>query len=312
MASWASPTTAGRPVAILGAGVLGRRMALMFTSGGHDVHIRDPSTEQLNDALSYIASTLPSITRPSITPGTAHAFTSLQDAVKNAWLVIEAIPEVLPLKISTFASLAALAPKDCILATNSSSYKSSAMLEDVPAADRPRILNTHFFMPPALRVVELMTCGVTHASIFPFLHAELTKLQMSPVVVKKESTGFLFNRIWASIKRECLTVISEGVGSPADIDGVWTQMFGSAEGPCKLMDQVGLDTVAHIEGHYIEERGFDPSARDFVMSEYVGKGKLGKKSQLGGLYPPQPQDTPSTQAKQLYILDLGLTNLSAP
>lgn len=312
MASWTPPTTAGRPVAILGAGVLGRRMALMCIAGGHDVHIRDPSADQLSAALSYITSTIPSLTPPSVTPGTARAFTSLSSAVTNAWLVIEAIPEILSLKTSTFADLAALAPQDCILASNSSSYKSSAMLSAVPAADRPRILNMHFFMPPAIRVVELMTCGVTHPAIFPFLVEELTKLKMSPVVVKRESTGFLFNRIWAAIKRECLTVIADGVGTPEDIDGTWMQMFGGSAGPCKLMDQVGLDTVAHIEEHYIEERGFDPSARDFVVREYVDKGKLGNKSQSGGLYPPQPEKPPSAPAQSLYILDLGLTNLSAP
>ncbi|KFY89496.1 hypothetical protein V500_05638 [Pseudogymnoascus sp. VKM F-4518 (FW-2643)] len=312
MSSWTPPTTAGRPVAILGAGVLGRRMALMCIAGGHDVHIRDPSADQLDAALSYITSTAPSLTPPDVTPGTARAFTSLSLAITNAWLVIEAIPEILSLKTSTFAELAALAPQDCILASNSSSYKSSAMLSAVPAADRPRILNMHFFMPPAIRVVELMTCGVTHPAIFPFLHSELTKLKMSPVVVKRESTGFLFNRIWAAIKRECLTVIADGVGTPEDIDGTWTQMFGGAAGPCKLMDQVGLDTVAHIEEHYIEERGFDPSARDFVVGEYVDKGKLGNKSQSGGLYPPQPDAPPSAPAQVLYILDLGLTNLSAP
>lgn len=309
MASWTPPATAGRPIAILGAGVLGRRMALMFTAGGHDVHIRDPSSDQLSAALTYITETIPSIAQPGVTPGTAHAFSSLSEAVKDAWLVIEAIPEVLSLKISTFAELVALAPRDCILATNSSSYKSSAMLDEVPEADKPRVLNMHFFMPPAKRVVELMTSGVTHASIFPFLYEELTRVKMSPVVVKCESTGFLFNRIWAAIKRECLTVIAEGVGSPEDIDGVWTQMFGSAEGPCKLMDQVGLDTVAHIEEHYIEERGSDRSARDFVVREYVEKGKLGKKSAAGGLYPPQAEEE---KARGVYILDLGLTNLSAP
>ncbi|KFY35591.1 hypothetical protein V494_05770, partial [Pseudogymnoascus sp. VKM F-4513 (FW-928)] len=307
MSTWTPPTTSGRPVAILGAGVLGRRIGLMCIAGGHDVHIRDPSTDQLSAAASYITTTLPSLTQPGITPGTVHTFTSISSAVSNAWLVIEAIPEVLPLKISTFAELAAIAPKDCILASNSSSYKSSTMLDDVPASDRPRILNTHFFMPPALRVVELMTCGVTHAEIFPFLYAELTKLRMSPVVVKKESTGFLFNRIWAAIKRECLTVIADGVGAPEDIDGVWAQMFGGSDGPCKLMDQVGLDTVAHIEEHYVSERGFSPRALEFVKKEYVDQGKLGKKSEAGGLYPSTPSTTTTTPSQTLYILDLGLT-----
>ena len=287
-------------------------MALMCIVGGHDVHIRDPSSDQLSAALSYITSTAPSLVQPGVAHGTARAFTSIVEAVTNAWLVIEAIPEIISLKISTFGDLATLAPQDCILASNSSSYKSSAMLDAVPASVRPRILNMHFFMPPAIRVVELMTCGVTHPAIFPFLYEELTKLNMSPVIVKRESTGFLFNRIWAAIKRECLTVIADGVGTPEDIDRTWTQMFGGATGPCQLMDQVGLDTVAHIEKHYIDERGFNPGARDFLVKEYVDKGKLGNKSQSGGLYPPRTVDFPSVPAQALYILDLGLTNLSAP
>ncbi|KFZ23687.1 hypothetical protein V502_01834, partial [Pseudogymnoascus sp. VKM F-4520 (FW-2644)] len=193
MASWTPPTTAGHPVAILGARVLGRRMALMS--------LRRPLLHHQHRS---------SLAQPGVAPGTARAFSSIDEAVTNAWLVIEAIPEILSLKISTFADLAALAPQGCILASNSSSYKSSAMLDAVPASARPRILNMHFFMPPAIRVVELMTCGVTHPAIFPFLYEELTKLKMSPVVVKRESTGFLFNRIWAAIKRECLTVIADG------------------------------------------------------------------------------------------------------
>lgn len=71
--------------------------------------------------------------------------------------------------------------------------------------------------------------------------------------MKRESTGFLFNRIWVAVTRECPIVIAEGVRSPEGIHGVWTQMFRSSEGSCRIMDQVSLDTVAHIEEHYIEE-----------------------------------------------------------
>ncbi len=287
----------------------------MWIAGGHDVNIRDPSKEQRDAALSYISSTVPSLaSETGALPGKARAFDDIQDAVHGAWLVIEAIPEILSLKIDTFAQLASLAPDDCILASNSSSYKSSEMLDKVDAATRARILNMHYYMPPGVRVVELMTCGATSAAIIPFLAALLSAHGMSPVVVQKESTGFLFNRIWAAIKRECLTVIADGVGAAQDIDRVWMEMFGGAGGPCALMDQVGLDTVALIETHYVKERGLSPRALDFVQTEYVAKGKLGKKSSSGGLYPP-----PTTTKKEmdnshqaLYILDLGLTNLSAP
>ncbi|ELR06025.1 hypothetical protein VC83_04222 [Pseudogymnoascus destructans] len=78
------PPNPNRPAAILGAGVLGRRMALMCLAGGHDVHIRDPSADQLSAALTYISTTLPSPTQPSVVRGTAHAFSSLSKAVKDA------------------------------------------------------------------------------------------------------------------------------------------------------------------------------------------------------------------------------------
>lgn len=171
------------------------------------------------------------------------AFDSLQDAVSNAWLVIEAVPEKLNLKIDTFAELAILAPGDCILASNSSSYKTSEMLVKIPSetaagADaRSRILNTHYYMPPANMIVELMTNGHTDESIFPFLVERSKEAALVPYVARKESTGFIFNRLWAAVKREVLTILAEGVSEPGEIDDMWRRMFveGGAV-PCGMMD----------------------------------------------------------------------------
>ncbi|KAH0533454.1 hypothetical protein TsFJ059_002022 [Trichoderma semiorbis] len=181
-------------------------------------------------------------------------------AVQTAWLVIEAVPEKLQIKIDTFSELETHASKDAILASNSSSYKSSEMLGKVKDTTKSRVLNTHYYMPPENMVVELMT------------------------------DGFIFNRLWAAIKRETLSILAEGVSTPEEIDALFIELTRSWGGPCRFMDAVGLDTVALIEDHYIKERQLSPTYTvDFLRREYLDKGRLGAKSPHGGLYPPQPK-----------------------
>lgn len=133
----------GRTVAVLGGGVLGRRIACTWAAGGWDVVIRDPSSEQRTAALHYIENNVSSYAAAiDGKPGKATATEDLAEAVKNAWTVIEAVPEKLSLKIDTFAELEKLAPKDAILVSNSSSYKSSEMLDKVEKDTKRRIMNT--------------------------------------------------------------------------------------------------------------------------------------------------------------------------
>lgn len=86
-------------------------------------------------------------------------------------------------------------------------------------------------------IVELMTNGHTSSSIFPFLVERSREAALVPYVARKESTGFIFNRLWAAVKREALTVLAEGVSEPEEIDDMWRRMF--VEGgvvPCGMMD----------------------------------------------------------------------------
>jgi 3-hydroxyacyl-CoA dehydrogenase len=169
-------------------------------------------------------------------PGPAEAFEQLQPAVKNAWLVFEAVPEKIQIKIDTFVELELFAPPDCILASNSSSYKSREMLDKVKDSTKARILNTHYMMPPENRIVELMSDGYTAPEIMPFLVRRHKEAGLHPYVARKESTGFIVNRIWAAIKRECLMVLSEGVSVPEELDSIWSEMYGTPIGPCRMMD----------------------------------------------------------------------------
>ena len=277
-----------RPIVVLGGGVLGRRIACTWAAAGYTVFIRDPSEEQRNAAVHYveenIAAYAAAISNSNL--GSVAAFSELEDAVKDAWAVIEAVPEKLQLKIDTFGDLASMTKPDCLLASNSSSYKTSEMLETVDVESKKRIFNTHYMMPPENRIVELMTDGCTDPDIFPFFVDRLKECGMSPIVARKESTGFVFNRVWAAIKRECLSILSEGVSVPEELDHVWLEMFsGGKAGPCAMMDAVGLDTVAFIEQHYVQERGLSPEKTvDYLESNFISKGKLGAKSEKGGLY----------------------------
>lgn len=298
-------------------------LGCVWSSAGYDIRICDPSSEQRAAAIAYIKENAPIYAEgtPRNQPGeTVEAFESVQEAVRNAWLVIEAVPEKLELKIDTFAQLAATAPGDCILASNSSSYKSSEMLGNLPPQDetvKARILNTHYYMPPGNMIVELMTDGYTAEGIFPYLVDRSREAALFPYVARKESTGFIFNRLWAAVKREVLTILAEGVSEPGEIDSMWRRMF--VEGgvvPCEMMDSkcllmplppflmwyffeisiifratnkwvdVGLDTVAFIEEHYIKERGLSGEKTvEFLRENYLDHKKLGSKCANGGLYP---------------------------
>ncbi|GME37420.1 hypothetical protein GTA08_BOTSDO08520 [Neofusicoccum parvum] len=311
--SWTPPESyATRPVAILGGGVLGRRIACCWASAGYTVHIRDPSEQQRADALAYIRDNVTSYAAVTgcAQPGGALAFADLPAAVANAWLVFEAVPEILSLKTATFAELERHAPGDALLCSNSSSYKSGEMLGEVSAPTRPRILNTHYMMPPANRLVELMTCGFTAPAVLPWLAERHREAGLKPHVAAKESTGFIFNRVWAAVKREVLMVLAEGVTTPAEVDEIWVEMFaGKTEGPCRMMDDVGLDTVAFIEEHYIQERGLPSAHVEYLRENYTSQGKLGRKSTHGGLLAPadtSPTAPPPAQPK-LLVLDLGLS-----
>ncbi|KAH2463002.1 hypothetical protein KXW63_008202 [Aspergillus fumigatus] len=278
--AWIEPDTIARPVAVIGGGVLGRRLCMMWAAAGHSVQLYEKSPEVASSAIKYINDAMPEQSiKLGTEPGSVFLASSLQDAVQNAWMVIEAIPEILPLKIELFGHLDQLAPPDCILATNSSSYKSSEMIQQVTR--RYRVCNGHYYMPPDQNHLEIMTCGYTDPSIIAFLMEQSAAAGFVPIHAKVESTGLIFNRIWAAIKRESLLVMAEGVGTAGDIDQLFKGWFHGEVGPCEMMDRVGLDTVYNIEKHYVEERGLDAKPIEWLKENYVDRGLLGRKSGKG-------------------------------
>ncbi|KAI1109515.1 hypothetical protein F5Y14DRAFT_455951 [Nemania sp. NC0429] len=278
-------------------------MTTCWASAGYNVQLCEPNAETGAQCAEYSREYIglyPSAKANWGRLGVVTVHQDLETAVKDAWLVIETVPERLELKIATFAELESLAPEDAILASNSSSYKSREMLERVSDATKTRILNSHYCMPPVTMIVELMTDGYTEPAILPFMAERQKEAGTLPYISRKESTGLIFGRVWAAVKREVLTILAEEVSTPEEIDDLWKRIFVTGGmGPCQLMDQVGLDTVAFIEEHYIRERGLSSEKTvDFLKKNYLDLGKLGDKSSKGGLLPRTPK---------LLVLDTGLT-----
>jgi 3-hydroxybutyryl-CoA dehydrogenase len=270
-----------RPVAVIGAGTLGRRIALMFAAHGAEVRIHDLVEEQRSAAAAYVADNLPALAEQltDVVPGRVSADADLGDAVRNAWLVVEAVPEKLELKRQIFGQLDELSAADAILASNSSSYASRLFLDKVHHPER--VLNIHFYMPPKQNAVDVMSCGETDRDAIDFVMATLPRFGLYPFEARRESTGFIFNRVWAAVKRECLEVVAEGVSTPQEVDRMWQINTGSAAGPFRLMDQVGLDVVLDIEEHYCAEHPEYPEGPRRVLRDYVQRGLLGVKSGAG-------------------------------
>jgi 3-hydroxybutyryl-CoA dehydrogenase len=269
-----------RPVAVIGAGTLGRRIALMFAGHGAEVRIHDVSEAQRDVALDFVTNNLPVVSDrlADVESGLVSTEADIADAVRDAWLVVEAIPEKLELKKQVFGQLDELAAADAILASNSSSYASRVFLDKVHHPER--VLNIHFYMPPKQAAVDVMSCGQTDRDVIDFVLTTLPQFGLYPFEARRESTGFIFNRVWAAVKRESLEVVAEGVSTPRDVDEMFQFNTGGA-GPFRMMDQVGLDVVLDIEEHYCAEHPEYPEGPRKLLRSYIEQGRLGVKSGAG-------------------------------
>ncbi|UPK06416.1 3-hydroxyacyl-CoA dehydrogenase family protein [Bradyrhizobium sp. 170] len=272
---------ATRPVAILGAGTLGRRIALMLATRGAEVRLYARSAATRDAGVAFAKEKLPAVlaTLPGSKAGTIVGVDDMMAALKHAWLVVESVPENLELKKDIFKQVDALSEPDAILASNSSSYSSSAFADSVK--NPARLLNTHFLMPPGITPMELMSCGHTDPAVIQLLVDVLPGYGLTPYVVQRESMGFIFNRIWAAIKRETLAVVAEGVASAEVVDAIYSQATGSRTGPFRLMDAVGLDVVLSIEENYAQHRLGLPEGPRILLKKMIAEGRLGVKSGRG-------------------------------
>jgi len=282
-------------VCVFGAGTLGWQIALQCASHAHTVNLYDLSPVALRNAEQHISNELESWVNAGSISAEAKESTvrrirfesDPKKAVKGVDLVIEAVPEKLELKRKVFRELDAVCDADTIISTNSSSIRVSLIEDATRRMDR--VLNTHFYSNLwRSRIVELMKGRMTSDETMTRVGGFMRSIGMLPLVVRKESTGFIFNRVWRAVKRECLHLVDDGVASYEDVDRAWMSYYGTKMGPFGLMDKVGLDVVRDIENVYYGESGDPRDAPPRLLLDKIERGELGVKTGRGFYSYPNP------------------------
>lgn len=275
-------------VAVIGAGNMGHQISTLCAINGYRTVCTDVNEEVLGKAEAFVNTYLPGrIKKGRLSEEQASQardnirFTpSLENAVKAADFVIEAVIEVLDIKRKVFSDFDRLAPEHAILATNSSFIVSSRIADVTRRPDK--VLNMHFFNPAlVMKLVEVVQGPHTSDETARIATAVCEKLGKVPVHVKKEVDGFLLNRIFKAITKEALWILEMGVASKEDIDKACVFGAGHPMGPFRLMDLTGIDleyTAAMEAFRASGDVSLLPSPS--VVEHYV-RGEYGEKTAKG-------------------------------
>ncbi|KAL1991033.1 hypothetical protein VTN49DRAFT_5537 [Thermomyces lanuginosus] len=279
---------AKQAVTLVGAGTQGRRLAYMWSTRGRPVYLVDQNKDQLSRAWNDIQCLRRSDEHAAINKnvdrwGSIHATPAekMSSALRDSWLVVECVPESLHLKKSVISHIDGAAHADTIVASNSSSYTITEILQGLDLKHRDRFVSLHSYWPPETPAIEIMPSPETRPDIVSRLMSETKEHGFEPFHVRKTSTGYIYNRIWAAIKREALMVVEEGVASPEEVDAIYRSVLKTPKGPCEQMDVVGLDVVLAIENHYAEVRSGLPEGPRKLLQRMIAEGKLGVKNGQG-------------------------------
>lgn len=275
-------------VAVIGAGIMGNGIAQLAAMHGHDVTLRDVADEPLQRGLDAIDASLQRFARKDALGGEDAAAvraridptTELAAAVKDADVVVEAVPEVLDRKREVIAEIGGHAPAGALIGTNTSQLSITAIAVAL-GEQAHRLVGTHFFNPPVLmRLCELVRGLATSDAALAQARAFAESLGRTVVVCRKDSPGFITTRAYAALRTECLRMLEEGVATAEDIDTALKLGFNFPMGPLELSDFNGIDTFLHVADALAAAHGdrFRPPPTVRAM---VAAGRLGRKTGAG-------------------------------
>jgi len=275
-----------RQVTVIGAGAMGSGIAYVASVNGYDIAIVEPTKELLEKGLKKIkGNVIVGVNKGKLTPKQAHevmarvkSFVDINEAVRPADLVIEAVYEEMNAKKDVFRKVDASAPTHAILASNTSSLSITDMAS---VTKRPaQVVGLHFFNPvPAMKLVEVVmgerTSEETRRAVDDFARS----LGKEPVTVK-DSPGFVVNRVLGPMLNEVAYILYEGKATREDIDKAMVLGTNLPMGPLRLADYVGLDiALATIETlHRAFGEKYKPCP---LLVEKVKAGHLGMKAGKG-------------------------------
>jgi 3-hydroxybutyryl-CoA dehydrogenase len=280
--------------AVIGVGLMGRRIAGVLAAGGLQVVLHDLSDDLLSQAVLSAAAIATTNGAGAITGST-----DFVDAVSGVDLVIEAVPEDLKLKQRLFAELAELCP-DATLASNTSVLPITRIAETSSAADR--IIGMHWWNPPDLiPIVELIPGERSNSHHLLRAEALLLAVGKTPVKLDRDGAGFIGNRLQHALWREAITLVAEGVADAETVDLVARKTIGlrlANMGPLANADYIGLDLTMAIHQAVNPVLSRDPGPSP-MLANLVTAGRLGAKTGAGFLqWPPGARERAAESLNQ--------------
>ena len=292
-------------IGVIGAGLMGHGIALNFALGGFDVYLNDTTEESLEKALENIDVSLDTMKSVGLAdeagaaavPSRIHTSTSLAETVADVDFVVEAVFEDMDIKHDVFARLDELSPPRTILSSNTSSFMSSQL---APATNRPdKVVVANWWNPPfLLPLIEVVRGPETSDETIATTAGLFTRLGKRPVVLQKESLGFIGNRMQFALLREAISIVQQGIATPQDVDEVVKTSFGrrlAVAGPFEVFDLAGWDTISHIIDQLFPVIESSPDS-PALIEDKVKRGELGVKSGLG-FYPWTDEDVTAFRGK---------------
>ena len=282
-------------ITVIGAGQMGHQIAMLAALGGYETILQDVQENALNTAQEKLEVILTkwvqkgklSEDRKLAAFSRLQYTTDLEKAASGADLIIEAVVEKLDVKREVFARLEELAPAETIFATNSSTIVNSLIAS---VTNRPdKFINMHFFFPPLIMdCVEVVMSDQTSEETAKLAMEVTERMNRTGVLLRKEISGFVANRILGALQREALYLYEEGIVDYKDIDLICRKALGHPIGPFELMDLSGIDVGYFVMQQRYNETGNPEDKPNACIEEKVNKGQLGRKTGKGWYdYPNQ-------------------------
>jgi 3-hydroxybutyryl-CoA dehydrogenase len=268
-----------KTISVIGAGYMGQQIIEKSALYGYNVNVFEVNPEGLDD---FIRNVKKEILVKNIKIE-IKSYSNLSESVRKTDLIIEAIPEKLELKREIFAQIDKSAPPNAILATNSSSIPVSKLEDVVDRKDK--LLNIHFYHLFTMPLADIMRGTQTSEETFQKGKKWIESIEIVPLEVKKECFGFVLNRIWRAIKKDCLKIWSGDHADIETVDKAW-QIFcqyfiTNKYGPFQFMDRIGLDVIYDIEMSYFKNSGLPDDKPPDLLKDVVDRGELGVKTGKG-------------------------------
>tara|TARA_B100000767_G_scaffold264490_1_gene279448 strand:+ start:1190 stop:2038 length:849 start_codon:yes stop_codon:yes gene_type:complete len=275
-----------KKIAVLGAGQMGNGITQVAACAGYEVTMIDIQQDYVDRGIASIEKSLAKlVSKERMTQDQADSARGLislsidRSVCSDCDLVIEAVPEILDLKISIFQELDGICKPETILASNTSSISISTIAESTSRPDK--VIGMHFMNPvPIMKLVEIINGKETSEQTNSAVLQASEKMGKTPLSCN-DSPGFVSNRILCPMLNEAILTFQEGVAQPEAIDGIMKLGMNHPIGPLALSDLIGLDTVLHIMNVLHEGMGDDKYAPAPLLIQMVEEGKLGRKSGQG-------------------------------